>query len=255
MSATMTLHRGAVLASRDELNGIATPEETATWKPTGHADAVNIVEHCLTTAGFSIRKTCYALTRDKARLFATLDLTTQLAEGVSLAVGIRNSIDKSLPMGFAAGNRVFVCDNLAFSAELIVKSRHTKNGRQTFREQIINGIAGLDAHIQTEKNRLDRMMTFPMNDTLAESIILRAYEQEIIGTPQIADLVKRWRKPEFEFFKPRTAFSLFNAFTSCMSCAFGSNPQRYNAATMRLTGLFWETQGTSDAVPMLPSRT
>src|SRR4051812_22884309 len=68
------------------------------------------------------------LSRGDARLFATVDLGSPLATGVTLAVGIRNSFDKSLPLGFVAGNRVFVCDNLAFRSDLSVKRKHTRFG-------------------------------------------------------------------------------------------------------------------------------
>jgi hypothetical protein len=62
------------------------------------------------------------LARKDARFFATLDLENEVCDGVRLAVGIRNSFDKSFPIGFCCGERVMVCDNLSFGSEVIIRS-------------------------------------------------------------------------------------------------------------------------------------
>jgi hypothetical protein len=41
--------------------------------------------------------------------------------------GIRNSHDKSFPVGVGFGSRVFVCDNMALMADHVIKRRHTAN--------------------------------------------------------------------------------------------------------------------------------
>ena len=43
-----------------------------------------------------------------------------------LVIGLRNSHDKSFPASIALGSGVFVCDNLAFSAEVTIARRHTR---------------------------------------------------------------------------------------------------------------------------------
>ena len=48
-----------------------------------------------------------AVSADRARFFGTIDLQTPVAAGVSLAVGIRNSTDKSLPIGFVGAYTTF----------------------------------------------------------------------------------------------------------------------------------------------------
>src|SRR5262249_35129285 len=127
-----TLHCGAREVTREELDAVPTPAATATWFPVPHGTCVATVQRALTESGFEVRQTRFGLSRGDARMFATVDLSSPLATGVSLAVGIRNSLDKSLPLGFVAGNRVFVCDNLAFRSELSVTREHTRNGHVRF---------------------------------------------------------------------------------------------------------------------------
>jgi hypothetical protein len=110
--STLALHRGAREVTRPELDAVAAPPATATWFPVSHGRVIDTAARALDAAGFEVTRTHLALARDNARFFGTLDLRTPLAAGVSLAVGVRNSTDKSLPIAFCAGSRTFVCDNL-----------------------------------------------------------------------------------------------------------------------------------------------
>ena len=123
--SALVLHCGAREVTREELARVATPAATETWFPVSHDTCVATVQESLTAAGFEIRQMRFGLARNDARMFATVDLASPLATGVSLAVGIRNSLDKSLPLGFCAGSRTFVYDNLSFGSDLVVNRKHT----------------------------------------------------------------------------------------------------------------------------------
>ncbi len=86
----------------------------------------------MTSFGFTVQREQLTVTKEGKRFFGTLDLVSTLADGVTLSVGIRNSVDKSFPIGFCAGSRVLVCDNLAFHGELLVTRKHTKHGATRF---------------------------------------------------------------------------------------------------------------------------
>src|SRR5262249_54211533 len=120
-TSSLVLHRGARPVTEEELRQFRAPPPEGQWYPVSHSRVVETVKATLRAAGYEIRKEQFGLMRDGgSRFFGTLDLRTPIASGVTLAVGIRNSVDKSFPLGFCAGNRVFVCDNLAFRSELLV---------------------------------------------------------------------------------------------------------------------------------------
>jgi hypothetical protein len=100
------LHAGGRLASLQELRECNTPAPEGRWHPVPHVRVLDSVKETLLGAGYTIRSEQYGLARNDARFFGVLDLATPLAEGVSLSVGVRNSVDKSFPLGFAAGSRV-----------------------------------------------------------------------------------------------------------------------------------------------------
>lgn len=108
-STALCLHRGAQEVSRDVLATHDAPPPTESWFPLKHSQVLDKVGTTLEASGYRVTRERLALGRDGHRFFGVLDLDSPLVPGVSLAVGVRNSTDKSFPLGFCAGNRVFVC--------------------------------------------------------------------------------------------------------------------------------------------------
>src|SRR2546430_2638626 len=58
----------------------------------------------------------YGVSQDGMKMFGVMTLSLTHGNGgdaISLAIGLRNSHDKSFALGMVAGFRVFCCDNLA----------------------------------------------------------------------------------------------------------------------------------------------
>jgi hypothetical protein len=96
-ASNLTLHCGAREVTRDELAALSCPPPTKTWAPVGHDRVLTTALATLGEAGFSVEKLRLGVSRDDGRFFGTLDLATPLTPdgSVSLAVGIRNSVDKT----------------------------------------------------------------------------------------------------------------------------------------------------------------
>ena len=127
-TVTLLTHCGAAEVNREELNEFLAPPPTDTWFPLKHSQVLDAVGSTLEASGYRITRDQLAVGRDGHRFFGTLDLDSTLIQGVTLAVGIRNSTDKSFPLGFCAGSRVFVCEKFAFCAELLVRCKCTRYG-------------------------------------------------------------------------------------------------------------------------------
>ena len=233
----LMLHAGGKLATRAELEACTTPPPEGRWHPTAHVTVLDAVKETLHGAGYVNKAEKYGLARSDARFFGVLDLETPLAHGVALSVGVRNSVDKSFPLGFCAGSRVFVCDNLAFRSELLVRRKHTLNGMRAFGQAIGAAVASLTSFQEAEQIRIQRMSEMALNPAQASHVILTAFRRGIISTLQLPLVCKEWEEPRHEDFAPRTAWSLFNAFTEILKPRAVSAPQAFVASTIRLNGL------------------
>jgi hypothetical protein len=251
LTTSLITHCGARVVTREELNRVEPPPATATWFPVKHSLVIDTVSQSLQEAGFRIERTQFALSRSDARLFATMDLASPLASGVNLAVGIRNSIDKSLPLGFVAGARVFVCDNMAFRSELLVTRKHTRNGATRFQEAICQATQSLVQFRDVEAQRIRRFQALELPDVRADSVMLRAYEHGVVSHRLLPQVIKEWRTPSFEEFSERTAWSLLNAFTTSLGGRLKTNPQQFAALTIRLQDLLDKELFPAEAVPAM----
>ena len=208
--------------------------------PIKHTTVIDTAVSTLAEAGYTVAKQRLALSSQGSRFFGVLDLSNELTKDgtVTLAVGIRSSYDKSYPLGFCAGSRVFVCDNLAFRADLMVKRKHTVNGAAHFSNDIANSVMNLCSFKEAEATRITTMQEAGITDERAESLMLRAcLAKGIIAQRMLPEVWREWREPGHEAFQPRTAWSLLNAFTSVLRPLQERNPADLARRTMRLHAL------------------
>lgn len=235
--AKLILHRGARLVGSEELAAVPVPAPSRRWYPIAHHAVLDRVKGVLGEFGYAVRREQLALSRNDARFFGTLDLESTLAEGVTLAVGIRSSLDQSVHLGFCAGSRTTVCDNMLFSAELMVRRKHTARAEQRFQADIAEAVAKLKGFRERESLRIERMRSTEVGPVAAESYILRGYERGIVPARQLGGVIKEWRNPSFPEFEGRTFWTLLQAFTTALGDTIQGDPQKHALRTMRLSAM------------------
>jgi hypothetical protein len=189
-SAALVLHRGARFVEREEFSAIDAPPPTRTWFPIAHRDVLHGTIETLDAAGFDPLVLRLGLSRDNHRFFGVLSLRSAVAPGVDLAVGVRNSTDRSLPIAFCAGHRVFVCDNLAFSSAVVVSRKHTRFGAERFREAMHHAVAGLSEFQAIEAKQL---RVGPCQPSRPSSSLARMAESVVRRVPR-ADGVEPFQR-------------------------------------------------------------
>lgn len=239
MATSLVTHCGAVQVSRQQLDVIDPPPATDTWFPLKHSFVLETVQQALGQAGFEVRHTKLAVTRNGSRFFGTLDLAASLGTGVHLAVGIRNSVDKSLPIGFCAGSKVFVCDNLAFRSEVVIARKHTKFGADRFAEALTKAVGSLQQFRDVETERIKKMQFRSLNDDAAALYCMQAFDREIVSHTLLRRIWQQWQAPTMDWGE-KTVWRLLNAFTWVLSDRAKSNPQRHAHDTIRVQALLDE---------------
>jgi hypothetical protein len=237
MTATMVLHRGARRVDREELDKVPTPEPTATWFPVSHKAVLDTSLERLQEAGYRIRKMELALNRANTQFFGAIDLDTSLVEGVTLAVGIRNSTDKSFPMGWAAGNRCLVSDNLALRSELLVKRKHTKQGEMRFGHAISTAVTSLRSFAEIEARRVELMQHEELAEDRAFALMLKAHLRAIVQNRHLHEIAKQWKEPAYKWGPKGSLWHLFSAMTYCLADVARRSPHEYAKRAVRLNQL------------------
>ncbi len=237
IQSNLVLHRGAREVDVEELDRIPCPPPTATWFPVKHSVVLDRVCATLTGAGFGIEAMQLSLARDNARFFGTLTLKNKLSSDACLAVGVRNSTDKSFPIGLVCGSRVFVCDNLAFSSEIVIARRHTKFGSDRFNEAVSQAVVGLHEYQVSAQARIAQLQNWELEPLEADSLLLKSFETGLVSSRLLPAVITAWRNPEHPEFRPRTGWSLLNAYTGVLKDRQKTSPQEAALQTIQLQRL------------------
>jgi hypothetical protein len=131
MVASLVTHCGAIQTDRTGLIDIITPEAMGSrHKPIPHVELVEELTGALAARGFSIKRERFATMSDGLKLFGVMDLASSgdpLDDSRGFALGLRSANDQSMSVQIAIGSRVFVCDNLCFNGEILIRRKHTRH--------------------------------------------------------------------------------------------------------------------------------
>lgn len=212
--ASQLSHARSTLVSREVLVTIPPPPATDTWKPIAHGDLIQAIDRQLMVRGITIRGEKFAVQREGARLFAVLDLSIEGSGEYCAAMGIRTGNDRSMALEIAVGVKVFVCDNLAFSGDLIaLRRKHTASF--DLNADISRAIDRYQKHLLTLCGEIDGLRASSLGDEEAKAMIFDAFREELLPLRYLPIVASAYFTPTAAMTdtEPRTRWALHNAFT------------------------------------------
>lgn len=231
----LILHCGAQAVSRQIVAQAPVPEATPTWQPVAHLDLIRVVERALLEQNLVVAGQAHALSKDWSRYFGLIEIKANNSNSdYRWVLGIRNSHDKTLPVGLVAGTQVMVCDNLAFAGEVRFTRKHTRFVYRDLLDMARESIQGVKDAWGRQDHRIETYKQATIGDVTAHDLIIRSVDAGAISNRQVPAVLQAWREPHFEDFSARNVWSLENAFTEALK---GSNLETLPERTQRLHGL------------------
>lgn len=238
-SAVLVAHRGGRIVSDTELRRVKTPPPSGEWFPVGHARMVDMVKEHIGDMKHRVEHSAFALSADDQRFFGVFDLKPVKGSDVGMAIGVRSSTDQSMSQAMCFGSRVFVCDNLAFHSEVVFKTRNTTNVLQRLPRMIADSLNKVPQFQASQAEFFEKLKKVKITeDKTVHTAVVQAAKAGACQSRQITAIVEEWENPSFKEFKPRTAWSLFNAFTTVDRKVAAENPLLVSNRTLKLSGLF-----------------
>lgn len=247
----LMLHAGSHVATRADVLDSPTPDPTETHFPIPHGTLVRTLQTHVESAGLTISSEEYGLWGDDdAMMFGVWGITNgESHDDYQLTIGIRNSHNKMFAAGMAVGSRVFVCDNLAFSAEIVIARKHTRHILKDLDRMVAEATGRIgEARIRQDR-RIEAYKGTDLSDSSVHDLVIRAVDAKVMANSYIAKVLGEWRSPQHDEFGPRNAWSLFNSFTEVFK---GTNPLDLPARTTRLHGLLDLATNAFDNLDQLP---
>ena len=219
---TLMLHTGGAPIDYDGLRALPTPEATETHVPIPHHSVVDMVKYSLGFFGHELLEEHHATTPDGLNYFGVLSLRSPYGDYTDM-VGLRNSHKKQFPIGIAIGSRVFVCDNLAFHADHVIRRKHTANAKRDLPGLVAEVIEPLGATRKAQALTFERYKSLTLPDDRADHAIMAMYRRGIVNVTRIAEVVNAFDEPPHDW-GDKTPWRLFNAATFALSGKVAENP-------------------------------
>lgn len=209
--SNLMLHKGAFASTIEEIQAVQVPNNTDTYEAIPHIDIIDMIMDCSDRNNLPVKSAQYGMTKDGNRMFGVINFDIGSVEGMSWSMGFRNSYDKSMAAGICAGQKVFVCDNMAFSGEFNVTRKHIPGN--DFIVEVRESFASLPANLEQIGESITAMKSQVIEPDYAKLFIFEAVQRGYIPASQLTEVWKEYTQPRHEEFIDPTKHNLLMAFT------------------------------------------
>lgn len=220
---TLMLHVGAKPVEYEALRSLETPPATKSHHPIAHYHVVDLVKHSLTFYGHQVVGEDFGITEDGMRFFGVLALKSEYGNYADV-VGLRNSSDKSFPVGVSFGSSTFVCDNLAFIGDHVIRRKHTQRLRFELPGLIASIVEPLAEQREKQHRTFIKYQETPLSEERADHAIMEMFRRSVINVQRIPEVLHQWQEPEHDW-GDKTAYRLFNAATFALTGKVSEQPR------------------------------
>ena len=124
-------------------------------------------------------------------------------------------MNNSKPLAMTCGYPVFLCSNMVFAGDFTpALAKHSKSF--SLIDCVSVGVNRMQRNFEPMRKQVEAWQRCELTDVTAKAVIYEAFVEGRLGAPKhlartVHDL---YFEPRYEEFKPRTIWSLSNAFTS-----------------------------------------
>ncbi|NQV15114.1 DUF932 domain-containing protein [bacterium] len=238
---TLLLNGDSRATTMDDIRAIPLPLATRTYQPVSHEQLSNMLVEMAENLlpNFSHAQSQFGLAAEGNKMFGIHTFKSSNTS-MGLSIGFRNSYDRSMSVGIAVGASVLVCDNLALCGDITILRKHTLNVIRDMETLALGAIYNSQQAYSQILRDAEAMRLIEIDDDHAYRMLGLVYGRGIITPRQIPVAHSEWQNPQYEDFKLRTVWSLYNSITEALKSA---PPQSIMEKHLGLHHLFAEQYG------------
>ena len=208
-----------------------------THYPIHHKTFTDLVINKVQSLNYTINEARYGIDQH-GDMFGYLKLEKDAERNGTFnhVIGLRNSHCQRFSAALAAGSSVMVCDNLAFSGDIEVGHKHTKNIMDKLPGRIDIMMQEIQDNWQSQAKRYDAYAATKLSQSGYGELLWNAIDQGAISGSKAQKVINEYMAPRHEDFEDRNAWSLFNAFTEILK----ESPTMLRQRSIQLHSVFDE---------------
>lgn len=188
------------------------PPQTDSYTPVSHANIVNAVQEEADKRGLKIKDKQYWTNRQDQQVTGKFNIIVPGDDEMGMMVAFRNSYDRTMSLGFAAGGNVWICTNGMVSGDITLVRRHTGTIVQEITEKINVSMDQLEDQFATLVTAKEKMKQIEVSKTTMAELAGKMFiQEELINSTQL-NIVKQEILTS-ENFGEENLWSMYNHVT------------------------------------------
>lgn len=156
-----------------------------------------------------------------ARMFLTLSFESDRymrdETDSRMFIAIRNSVDKSMSFGVAAGAQIICCSNLCFAGSgITIMRRHSKNAFRPIMSSMQDAVSSSWDNYSNMIGKINSFKRIDLENDDAYSILGRMFGNKIIRSTQFTNSVRKFNKPPYEEYGSNNMNTLYQVLTETL---------------------------------------
>lgn len=213
------LHVDSKPISAQELELIPTPPPMGTRHfPIPHSDFQNLIRVNAERQGYTVIDEVHAVSEDHQRYFGAFEVEAPYfigsleGKGLGVVIGFRHSNDQSMPAGLLVGSRVFICDNQAFSGDIVIRHKHTPGIVKRLPELVAGAFLRIPDKLNQMVYRYDAYKQHEMDQYEVDHFLMEGWRRKVFHSQNVLEVSKNFLEPPHDWGHD-SAWKLFNAAT------------------------------------------
>lgn len=188
------------------------PSQTKSYTPVSHQNIVDAVQEEADKRGFEIKDKQYWTNRDDQQVTGKFNIIVPGDNEMGMMVAFRNSYDRTMSLGFAAGGNVWICTNGMVSGDITLVRRHTGSIVSEITEKINISMDQLENQFSTLVIAKEKMKQIEVSKTAMAELAGKMFiQEELINSTQL-NIVKQEILTS-ENFGEENLWSMYNHVT------------------------------------------
>ena len=230
------------------IEAVECPDGDGRWHPISHGDARTLTLEAVERAGLTVTEERYALAGNKkqgngdTRMFGELILKSNdmsMSDDFTMALGIRNSIDKTISYNLCGGSHVVVCGNMMMIGDFMTRRKHTTHIMAELPSMVDNALNTYCEGFRDHALEIENWKNIELSQGDVDHVVLECWRAGAFSPNMIPKIMDQWNEPNHPEFKDRTVWSLFNAYSEAHKTRPG-DPNRNADASIITTNKFRE---------------
>ena len=213
--------------SREIAMAAPIPARTETYTPVSHSNLIEAMTNRLKVNKLEISTHNMYSNLTGTKLVGFIGVkgpeTLDNPHNLEMMLAYRNSYDKSMSVGFAAGARVWICENGLIHGDILAfRRKHMGTVMDELNDNINAGVDRMRSDFGRINMEVDVLRGYSLTPKQKAEVLGVMYFEEDILTPQQLSIVKK-ELTDSKHFKEDNAWSLYNNVTESLKRSHPTN--------------------------------